>query len=124
MPEHLPSEVEREVRAHPRYCVDLKAVAVRLRNRLLPFVPANVPVSIKDISQVALRWFSKEVFYRGELVGLNLETGQEGFALRCVARVYRTRRIRGGYEVVGFFLKVAHDDPPDASSPAESTAEA
>ena len=99
----------RERRSHTRYAVDLKAVAVRLKDRLLPHEPAAVQVEIKDISQVALRWHSKEVFYRGELVGLHLRDEGGALDLKCVVRIFRTRRISGQYEVVGFFLKVAHD---------------
>lgn len=105
-------EIKQQVqdrRAHPRYLVNLKAVAVRLRDRLLPNVPTTAQVTIKDISQVALRWHSKEIFYRGELVGLSLRDEEGTLDLKCVVRVFRTRRISGQYEVVGFFLKVARD---------------
>jgi hypothetical protein len=117
-------KTERDRRAYARYHVDLKAVAVRRRNRLLPLVPGTVAVTIKDISQVAVRWHSKEIFYRGELVGLNLEAGEGEASLRCVVRVFRTRRISGQYEVVGFFVKVAQGDEAPPLSPEEATADA
>jgi len=122
MPENPPPQNARDQRGYNRYLVDLNAIAVRLRNRLLPLAPTKVSVTIKDISQVALRWHSKENFYRGELIGLGLESEQAGLALRCVVRVFRTRRIGGQYEVIGFFLKVVNDEGTDSSVPAETAA--
>jgi len=124
MPENPPPQKGAGQRGYNRYLVDLNAIAVRLRNRLLPLAPTKVVVTIKDISQVALRWHSKENFYRGELIGLGLQSEVAGLALRCVVRVFRTRRIGGQYEVVGFFLKVVNDEGADSSAPAETAADA
>lgn len=121
MAEERNPEPQRERREFTRYCVNLTATAFRPPKRLPPGVPAQVTVRLQDISQVACRWHSRELFYKEELVGLNLATDQDGLALQCAVRVYRVRRISGMYEVVGHFLRVNRKETAAARAPAAAT---
>jgi hypothetical protein len=98
-----------ERRVLQRYRVDLKTVAVRPAKPLPINVPTRVPITIVDISQTGVGWRSKHLFYRGELVGLRLETDDDR-DLNCVGRIVRVKRISGQYEVGAEFVRVTHGE--------------